>query len=112
MPVINNKDKVTKDDKIQIRETNKDNDLKIIHWKANSINNKQIKFKKLILESLKPDIVSLNETKLSTFRANMSLNYENYNTIHRSRDENRNGGGGVAILINKKISYIEIKNLR
>ena len=50
--------------------------LKIIHWNANSINNKQEEFKKFIIDDLQPDIVALNETKLSEFRANMILNYK------------------------------------
>ena len=52
--------------------------------------------------------VSLNETKLSDFRANMLLNYENYNVINKSRHQNKNGAGEIAILLKKNINFIQI----
>ena len=93
-------------------KNNKDNSisLKFLHWNANSLNNKINEFKSIILEAIEPDVVSINETKLSEFRANMLLNFDNYNTVHKARSENTNGAGGVAILIHKKLSYHVVKD--
>ena len=82
--------------------------LNLIHWNANSLNNKKREFDQFILNDLNPDIVSVNETKLSDFRANMLLNYENYNIINKSRHQNKNGAGGIAILLKKNINFIQI----
>ena len=51
--------------------------LKFIHWNANSLNNKIKEFNKFILQENEPDIVSIDETKLSEFRANMLLSFTN-----------------------------------
>jgi exonuclease III len=82
-----------------------------IHWNANSLNNKMQEFNSFILQKEEPDIVSINETKMSDFRANTILNFNNYNVIHKARYENKNGAGGVAILINKRLSYRVIKDV-
>jgi hypothetical protein len=100
---INNKTK-------EINNLHTKKQLKIIHWNANSINNKLNEFETFLLKSLKPDIVSINETKLSEFRANMILDLKDYNTIHKARSENRNGAGGVGILIKKGFSYQVLKD--
>ena len=50
-------------------EKNKLIKLDIMHWNANIINNKQLEFEKFIFNDLSPDIISLNETKVSEFRA-------------------------------------------
>ena len=83
--------------------------LKIIHWNANSINNKIQEFRHSIIEAQKPDIIALNETKLSTFRANHILCFDEYNVINKSRHENKNGAGGVALLIKKNLKFIQIE---
>ena len=74
-------------------KNNKDSSisLKFVHWNANSLNNKINEFKSLILEAIEPDVVSINETKLSEFRANMLLNFDKYNIVHKARSENTNG---------------------
>ena len=38
----------------------------------------------------------------------MLLNYENYNIINKSRHQNKNGAGGIAILQKKNIKFIQI----
>ena len=38
----------------------------------------------------------------------MLLIYDNYNVIHKSRHSNKNGAGGVAIMIKKEINFIQI----
>ena len=38
----------------------------------------------------------------------MLLEYDNYNVIHKSRQLNKNGAGGVALMLKKEINYIQI----
>jgi CRISPR/Cas system-associated protein Cas7 (RAMP superfamily) len=84
--------------------------LTIIHWNANSITNKISEFEKFIIQNIAPDIISLNETKVSEFRANRIFKFQDNQIINKSRCENKNGARGVAILIKKGINYIEIRN--
>ena len=78
--------------------------MKIIHWNCNSINNKFEEFK-FFLTKHSPDVITLNETKINNFTANNLFNQlNNYNFIHRQRNE-KNGAGGVAILIKKSIQF-------
>ena len=83
--------------------------LKVIHWNPNSIFNKKAELDEFIINEINPDIISLNETKLSEFRAQRFFTNNNYHLINKSRDENKNGAGGVAILIKKTFKYVEIK---
>ena len=76
--------------------------INLIHWNCNSQNNKIDEFKSLCLK-FNPAIISLNETKMSVFNANYILNIKNYITIHKARDKNKNGAGGVALLIRNDI---------
>ena len=89
-------------------DISKKRSLTITHWNCNSINNKIEEFKIFLLK-YKPDIISLNETKVNEINANFLFNnIEDYNFIHKHRKNNRNGGGGVALLINKKIKFVEL----
>ena len=36
------------------------NNIKIVHWNSNSLNNKKKEFDQLIIKDQKPDIISLN----------------------------------------------------
>lgn len=85
--------------------------FKILHWNPNGINPKNDEFKHN-LNKLNPDVISINETKLSDFNAKISLQYNNYHTIIKSRYENERCGGGVALLINKKYDFTEINELK
>lgn len=85
----------------------KQNDLKILHWNANSIWNKQTELE-LLLNEHNPDFISLNETKLSEIKAFFVNKNSNYNFIFKSRNQIEANGGGVAILIKKTFSYEEI----
>ena len=93
-------------------DKNKDlnNSFKIIHWNGNSIYNKLLEFKQFIIDKYNPDLISISETKLSEFRANAYLIYNNYNVIHKARDANKNGTGGVAMLIKKDLQFVEIQD--
>ena len=85
----------------------KDN-LKLIHWNWNSLNNKIEEFKSFCLK-FNPQVISLNETKMSEFNAQYILNINNYTTIHKARNYKKNGGGGVALLVRKDIKFSECR---
>ena len=80
--------------------------INLIHWNCNSLNNKIEEFKSFCFK-FNPAIISLNETKMSEFNANYVLNIENYITIHKARNNNKNGAGGVALLIRNDIKFSE-----
>lgn len=85
------------------------NTLNIFQWNCNSLFNKQTQFFNFI-SFFKPDIIILNETKLSKERFESELyikNLSNYNFLHKHREEFINGAGGVAILVKK---VLNIKN--
>ena len=78
--------------------------LIIIHWNCNSVYNKFEEFK-IFLIKYNPDIVMLNETKINDFTANNLFNQlHNYKYLHKQRHE-KNGAGGVAILIKNEIHF-------
>ena len=79
--------------------------LNIIHANINSIvtNERRFILLKLIQEQ-NPDIVLLNETKL---KPQHKPKFKNYDIIRNDRA--RFNGGGVAILINNKLKYTQIK---
>ena len=72
-----------------------------MHWNSNSIKNKYIEFISF-LETQRPSIISLNETKLTDKDA---LDPPNYNVIRSDRNSR---GGGVAILISNKIDFEQV----
>ena len=76
--------------------------LNILHWNCNHVLSK-IEILKHYLIHNQPDIVLLNETKLDTCHSNFYLDFDNYNVISKPRNKY---GGGVAILINKKLDFI------
>lgn len=75
--------------------------LKIIHWNCNSLWGKTDTLN-LLIEKHKPDIISINETKLSKEKEEYLEKNKNYEYHFKSR---KDGGGGVAILIKKTISH-------
>ena len=78
------------------------NSFDLIHWNCNSLKIKIEEFKWFCLK-FNPQIISLNETKMSEFNANYILNIDNYITIHKARSNAKNGAGGVALLVRKDI---------
>lgn len=81
--------------------------LKLVHWNSNSLNNKQHSLYNF-LNIFSPDIISINETKLSENRFDNDIflkNLPNYSFIHKHRYTNINGAGGVGLLIKKEINY-------
>jgi hypothetical protein len=107
--LINNNNSSTNKPISSINVSKSSSKIKIIHWNPNSIFNKKAEFDEFIINEINPDIISLNETKLSEFRAQRFFTNNNYHLINKSRDENKNGAGGVAILIKKTFKYVEIK---
>jgi exonuclease III len=69
---------------------------------CNSLNNKLYEFS-IFLNKYKPDVVSLNETKMNGKRAKQKLNFDGYKCFHRHRAEGTNGAGGVAVLVKSNI---------
>jgi hypothetical protein len=63
--------------------------INLIHWNCNSLNNKIEEFKSFCLK-FNPQLISLNETKMSEFNAKYILAVNNYSTIHRSRNNDKN----------------------
>lgn len=79
------------------------NSFSLVHWNCNSLFNKQIEFTDF-LNRFKPDIVSLNETKIGDDRFEnepILRDLTDYYLIHKARYREQNGAGGVAILIKK-----------
>jgi hypothetical protein len=66
------------------------NSFDLIHWNCNSLKNKIEEFKLFCLK-FNPQIISLNETKMSEFNASYILNIDNYITIHKARSNDKNG---------------------
>ena len=59
----------------------------------------------------KPDIVSLQEIKLSLEMSNLLLNLKDFTTHVKARTLNPNQGGGVAVLIRSGIPHTPIVEL-
>ena len=74
--------------------------LKIIHWNANSIWNKSVELE-MMLRKYDPDIVTINETKLSMTQANFISKNNDYNYLFKCRKQSKGGAGGVATLVKK-----------
>ena len=80
--------------------------LTLVHWNCNSLYNKVEEFK-LFCKTLNPCIISLNETKMSEFRADYMIDIENYTSVHKARHYDKNGGGGVALIISNNVKFYE-----
>ena len=78
--------------------------FKMVHWNCFSLKNK-IRDLDLFLKKSKPDIVSLNEIKMSAENANFHLRFEGYSTHFKSRLKGGDAGGGVALLIREPIKF-------
>ena len=83
--------------------------LNLIHWNSNSIKNKIKEFTHFT-NTISPSIISLNETKLNEASATKYLKLKNYSTIRKHRGD-KNGAGGVALLVHNSISYKIIDEL-
>ncbi len=86
-------------------QNRKNHKLSIYHWNCFSLNLDRITELKMFLVEKRPDIICLNELKLNEAQCNLYMNFEQYITIHKSRNS---FGGGVAMLIRKSIDYTAI----
>ena len=73
--------------------------LRAVHWNCFKLTQQRQFELKHFLNIIKPDIVSLQEIKLSEEEANLCLNFPEYSAYIKTRDSNSKKGGGVAILI-------------
>lgn len=79
--------------------------LKIISINVNSIIKNQRRASLMnLINKQNPDIILLSETKLNK---NHVITFTNYNVIRNDREE-KNIGGGTAIIIKKSIKYEKI----
>jgi len=81
--------------------------LKIIEWNCNSLISK-LELIKQFIRANKPDILLLNETKCSKEMANFNVQINGYDFLINPRKVNPNFCGGVAMFINKKLSYSQV----
>ena len=82
--------------------------LKTVHWNCFKLTQQRHFEMEHFLNLLKPDIVSLQEIKLSKEEANLGLNFQEYSAYIRTRESNPKKGGGVAILIRSGIPHTPI----
>ncbi|RNA21144.1 hypothetical protein BpHYR1_041391, partial [Brachionus plicatilis] len=75
----------------------------IIQWNCNNLVSKLELFKNF-LDTYDPDIVLLCELKVDELRDNFFINFSNFYKVSKPRN---NFGGGVAILINKKVEFFQ-----
>ena len=79
--------------------------LAIYHFNCNSFRNKKEELE-LFLGNIKPDILSLNELKMSQCEANYMLDFTGYYSFFKVRNESKSNpekGGGVALLIRETL---------
>jgi hypothetical protein len=95
-----------KDNKNLDYQNNTQMNLNLVHWNCNSLCNKIDEFK-IFCNKFNPHIISLNETKMTDDKAKYILQIENYTTIHKSRSNNKNGAGGVALMVRNDIKFCD-----
>ena len=82
-------------------------ELKIMQLNINSLNNKKEELKILIIEN-KPDIITLNETKMIY---NEKVEIPGYTAVYSHRIGNKRGGG-VATLLKNNIKFDKIQKIQ
>ena len=80
-------------------------EINIIHWNCFKLTSSRLFELEVFINKFKPDIMSLQEIKLSNEDANYKLRFDGYSTYHRSRSKNSDKGGGVAVLVNDRINH-------
>ena len=80
-------------------------EINIIHWNCFKLTSSRLFELEVFINRFKPDIMSLQEIKLSSEDANYKLRFDGYSTYHRSRSKNSDKGGGVAVLVNDRINH-------
>ncbi len=85
--------------------------LRVVHWNCCKLN--QLRHFELenFINTFNPDIISLQEIKLSEENARLLLNFHGYTLHVKSRNINPDQGGGVALIIRSGISHSTISDL-
>ncbi|RNA27069.1 hypothetical protein BpHYR1_012382 [Brachionus plicatilis] len=78
-----------------------------IQWNCNNLVSKLEHFKNF-LDIYDPDIVLLCELKVDELRDNFFIKFSNFYKVSKPRN---NFGGGVAILLNKKVEFFQVLSL-
>ena len=77
--------------------------LNIIHWNCFKFSVARLFEFQNFLTLYNPDIISIQELKLSEEEANYRLRFSGYDTLFKLRHSGPNFGGGVAIIIKQNI---------
>ena len=93
---------------ISTNKRNRLDELSVAHWNCFKLNKSKIEELRTFLNTQKPDIISLNELKLSEFECNYHLRFDNYQCTYKVRTNNADKGGGVAFLIKTDLIYTNI----
>ena len=87
------------------------NNLKIVHWNCFKLTQSRCFELVNFLNIFKPDIISLQELKLTEEEARLCLRIDGYCEYINARNVNPEHGGGVAVLIRSGISHSIISGL-
>lgn len=87
---------------------NSKQNLKIIHWNCHKLTEQRCCENRDFLHKFNPDVLSLQEIKLSLEKANYMLRFDGYSTYLKVRPFNSDKGGGVAVLVKEKIPHSKI----
>jgi hypothetical protein len=79
--------------------------LNIIHWNCFKLSDTRLFELEIFISKFKPDIISLQEIKLTNENANYEIRFDGYSTYHRLRSVNPDKGGGVAFLVSDKLNH-------
>ena len=82
--------------------------LRVIHWNCRAFTQQRRGEFASFLKEKSPDIISLQEVKLTETEANGFLVFEGYQTIYKPRKSNPKLGGGIALLIRDGIDFEEL----
>ena len=80
--------------------------LKVVHWNCFKLTEARIFQFELFLNSVEPDIFSIQEIKLNEAEANFKIRFPKYATYIKTRNKNSDKGGGICILIKSNIPHI------
>jgi exonuclease III len=89
----------------------KSNCLAIVQWNCFKLTRDRIIELSVFLQDFKPDIMSIQEVKLTQEQVNTYIKFSGYSIHYKPRKINPSHGGGVLILVNSKIAVTELSGL-